>query len=225
MEPTLLIAEDDAPLREVLVRSLRAEGFAPRAVATGRELFDHALATPPDAFVIDIGLPDSDGRDLCQALRARGLGGPVLFLTARDALTDRLSGFAVGGDDYVTKPFDVEELVARLRALLRRAESAGNEPRAEAQTGLAIDPAELSVSARGSTQPLTPTEFRLLAALVGRPGKAVARAELLGTAWPHGAIVQDNTLDVYIARLRRKLRALPGAPAIKTVHGVGYRLQ
>lgn len=225
MEPTLLIAEDDAPLREVLVRSLRAEGFAPRAVATGRELLDRALATPPAAFVIDIGLPDSDGRDLCQALRARGLDGPVLFLTARDALTDRLSGFTVGGDDYVTKPFDIEELVARLRALLRRADSASSEPRAEPPPGLELDPAELSVSAHGSTQPLTPTEFRLLAALVGRTGKAVARAELLGTAWPHGAIVQDNTLDVYIARIRRKLRALPGAPTIKTVHGVGYRLQ
>lgn len=225
MEPTLLIAEDDAPLREVLVRSLRAEGFAPRAVATGRELLERARTTPPDAFVIDIGLPDSDGRDLCQALRARGLHGPVLFLTARDALTDRLSGFSVGGDDYVTKPFDIEELVARLRALLRRAESGSSEPRAEPPTVLELDPAELSVSANGSAQSMTPTEFRLLAALVGRPGKAVARPELLRTAWPHGAIVQDNTLDVYITRIRRKLRALPGAPTIKTVHGVGYRLQ
>jgi DNA-binding response OmpR family regulator len=225
MEPSLLIAEDDAPLRDVLVRSLRAEGFAARAVGSGRELLDQALSTPPAAFVIDIGLPDSDGRDVCQALRAHGIGAPVLFLTARDALTDRLSGFTAGGDDYVTKPFDIEEVVARLQALLRRADQAPNGAGSVVGDGVVLDPAELTVSVAGHTQPLTPTEFRLLAALAARPGKAIARAELVATAWPHGAIVQENTLDVYVARIRRKLRALPDAPAIKTIHGVGYRLQ
>jgi two-component system response regulator MprA len=225
MEPSLLIAEDDAPLRDVLVRSLRAEGFAARAVASGRELLDQALTTPPAAFIIDIGLPDSDGRDVCQALRAHGIGAPVLFLTARDALTDRLSGFTVGGDDYVTKPFDIEEVVARLQALLRRADQARHAAGSAARDGLVLDPAELTVSVGGHTQPLTPTEFRLLAALAARPGKAIARTELVITAWPHGAIVQENTLDVYVARIRRKLRTFPDAPAIKTVHGVGYRLQ
>jgi two-component system OmpR family response regulator len=225
MERSLLIAEDDAPLRDVLVRSLRAEGFVARAVASGRELLDQALRTPPAAFVIDIGLPDSDGRDVCQALRARGIGAPVLFLTARDALTDRLSGFTVGGDDYVTKPFDIEEVVARLQALIRRADQARGGSGSVDGAGAVLDPAELTMSVGNRTRPLTPTEFRLLAALAARPGKAITRAELIHTAWPHGAIVQDNTLDVYIARIRRKLRALPDAPAIKTVHGVGYRLQ
>ena len=225
MEPSLLIAEDDAPLRDVLVRSLRAEGFAARAVASGRELLDQAVITPPAAFVIDIGLPDSDGRDVCQALRARGIGAPILFLTARDTLTDRLSGFTVGGDDYVTKPFDIEEVVARLQALLRRTDQAPGSTGSVGDAGVVVDPAELTVSVRNRTQPLTPTEFRILAALAARPGKALARAELIRTAWPHGAIVQDNTLDVYVARIRRKLRALPDAPTIKTVHGVGYRLQ
>jgi two-component system OmpR family response regulator len=222
MEPALLIVEDDAPLREVLVRSLRAEGFSARAVASARELLEHALAHEPDALVIDIGLPDADGRDLCQALRARGVRAPILFLTARDALTDRLSGFSVGGDDYVTKPFDIEEIVARLQALLRRA-----APDPAARSGdavLALDPSQLIVSRDGCTQTLTPTEFRLLAALAGRSGKAISRQELIRTAWPLGAIVQDNTLDVYIARIRRKLRDLPAAPSIKTVHGLGYRL-
>src|SRR5438270_7824482 len=139
MEPSLLIAEDDAPLRDVLVRSLRAEGFAARAVASGRELLDQALTTPPAAFVIDIGLPDSDGRDLCQALRAQGIGAPVLFLTARDTLTDRLSGFTVGGDDYVTKPFDIEEVVARLQALLRRADQASRSTASADGAGVALD--------------------------------------------------------------------------------------
>src|SRR5438270_130053 len=225
MQPTLLIAEDDAPLRDVLIRSLRAEGFAPRAVASGRELLDQGITNPPAAFVIDIGLPDSDGRDVCQSLRAKGIGAPVLFLTARDALTDRLSGFSSGGDDYVTKPFDIEEVVARLHALLRRADQATRTGGPADNGGLTLDPAELTISAGAGTQPLTPTEFRLLAALAARPGGAIARAELVRAAWPLGAIVQDNTLDVYIARIRRKLRHMPDTPAIKTVHGVGYRLQ
>jgi two-component system, OmpR family, response regulator len=222
MQPTLLIVEDDAALRETLVRSLSAEGFAARAVSSGRELLERALDAEPDALVIDIGLPDGDGRDVCQALRAGGVGCPVLFLTARDALTDRLSGFSAGGDDYVTKPFDIDEVVARLGALLRRATPA---PSAPSEGGLALDPSEHTVSLGGATQELTPTEFRLLGALTARAGRAISRRDLIRTAWPHGAIVQDNTLDVYIARLRRKLAELDGAPAIKTLHGVGYRLQ
>jgi DNA-binding response OmpR family regulator len=220
MHPTLLIVEDDGPLRDVLIRSLRAEGFAASAVATGGELLERAVAEPPDALVIDIGLPDADGRDLCQALRARGMNAPVLFLTARDALTDRLSGFSAGGDDYVTKPFDIEEVVARVHALLKRAavQSASDVG------GLVLDPSEHAVSSSGRSQTLTPTEFRLLAALAARPGKVLARQELIRVAWPHGAMVQDNTLDVYIARIRRKLAQLPDVPQIATLHGVGYRL-
>jgi two-component system OmpR family response regulator len=224
MKPRLLIVEDDAPLREVLVRSLRAEGFAARAVASARELLERAVAERPDALVIDIGLPDADGRDLCQALRARGIAAPVLFLTARDALTDRLSGFTAGGDDYVTKPFDIEEVAARLHALLRRAGARPPEA-AVADGALILDPSQLTVSCARRSEALTPTEFRLLAALARHPRRALSRQELVSTAWPLGAIVQDNTLDVYIARIRRKLRALPAAPAIKTVHGLGYRLQ
>ncbi|MBV8998543.1 MAG: response regulator transcription factor [Solirubrobacterales bacterium] len=220
MHPTLLIVEDDAPLRDVLTRSLRAEGFAASAVATGAELLELALAEPPDAFVIDIGLPDADGRDVCQALRARGVHAPVLFLTARDALTDRLSGFHAGGDDYVTKPFDIEEVAVRVHALLRRAAAAPAAPAG----GLVLDPTEHQVSSAGRAQVLTPTEFRLLAALAGRPGRVLARQELVHAAWPHGAVVHENTLDVYIARVRRKLAQLPDAPRIATLHGVGYRL-
>jgi DNA-binding response OmpR family regulator len=220
MEPTLLIVEDDAALRDVLVRSLRAEGFAASAAASGREVLQRALEAPPDAIVIDIGLPDADGRDLCQALRAHGVNAPVLFLTARDTLTDRLSGFSAGGDDYVTKPFDIEEVAARLHALLRRSTTD-----AVACQGIALDPSQLTVSVRGGSQTLTPTEFRLLAALAARTARATTRRDLIRTAWPHGAIVQDNTLDVYIARIRRKLRTLPDAPTIRTVHGLGYRLE
>ncbi len=222
MQPSLLIAEDDTALRGTLVRALRAEGFAVRAVATGGELVEQTSRAAPDALVIDIGLPDADGRDVCQALRARGVHAPILFLTARDALTDRLSGFTAGGDDYVTKPFDLDEVVMRLRALVRRARKASEQP---PPSGLSLDPGEHTVSLDGREQSLTPTEFRLLAALAARPDRTVGRRELIAAAWPHGAIVHDNTLDVYIARLRRKLGELTHSPSIKTLHGVGYRLQ
>ena len=119
-QPYILIAEDDPGLREVLVRGLGEEGFRAAAVATGGELLDRVQAAVPDALVVDIGLPDADGRDVCQALRARGVRTPVLFLTARDALVDLVAGFDSGGDDYVPKPFRFAELVVRLQALLRR---------------------------------------------------------------------------------------------------------
>jgi two-component system OmpR family response regulator len=156
-----------------------------------------------------------------QALRAQGIGAPVIFLTARDALPDRLAGFGAGGDDYLTKPFAFAELVARLRALIRR----GGSDLAVEACGLRLDPSTHGASYDGQTVDLTPTEFRILARLCGAPGEAVRRRELVQAAWPHGAIVHDNTLDVYIARLRRKLASLPGAPEIATVHGVGYSLR
>src|SRR4051812_44812789 len=120
MGPQIVIAEDDVELRRILIRSLAEEGFAARGVGTGGDLIAAAQRSAPDVLVVDIGLPDSDGRDVCQALRAQGIQIPVLFLTARDALTDRVSGFNAGGDDYLTKPFAFAELVARLQALLRR---------------------------------------------------------------------------------------------------------
>ena len=216
--PRILIVEDDAELRGVLRRGLEEEGLSVETAGTGAEVLARVETEPPDALVIDIGLPDADGRDLCQALRVRGLRAPVLFLTARDALVDRLAGFDSGGDDYVTKPFAFAEVAARLHALLRRAGANG----VMEGVGLALDPVSHSAAAGGCTERLTPTEFRLLARLLANPEEAVRRRDLVRAGWPHGAIVRENTLDAYIARLRRKLRALPGAPAIVTVHGVGY---
>jgi two-component system response regulator MprA len=146
---------------------------------------------------------------------------PVLFLTARDALVDRLAGFDSGGDDYVTKPFALAEVSARLHALLRRAGATG----AIAAAGLVLDPISHAVTAGNRSEPLTPTEFRLLARLLAHPGEAVRRRDLVRAGWPHGAFVRENTLDAYIARLRRKLRALVDKPEIETVHGVGYRVE
>jgi two-component system, OmpR family, response regulator len=219
-KPRVLIAEDDAELRHVLGRGLREEGFEAETVSTGAELLERVHLAPPDALVVDIGLPDADGRDVCQALRARGFQTPVLFLTARDALVDRIAGFDAGGDDYVSKPFAFAELVARLQALLRRS---GGEGVIDA-AGLRLNPVTHSVERGEARVPLTPTEFRLLARLLLRPGEAVRRRDLARAGWTHGAVVRDNTLDAYVARLRRKLRGLDGAPGIVTLHGVGYRI-
>jgi two-component system OmpR family response regulator len=216
----VFVVEDDPELRAVLCRGLEEEGYDTVAVASGAQLLERIESRLPDALIVDIGLPDADGRDLCQALRAQGIQAPVLFLTARDALVDRLAGFDAGGDDYVTKPFAFAEIVARLQALLRRA---GTETAVEA-LGLRLDPVAHAVAGVHETVPLTPTEFRLLARLLARPGEAVRRRDLIRAGWPHGAIVRENTLDAYVARLRRKLRGLVDAPAIATVHGVGYRI-
>jgi two-component system response regulator MprA len=215
--PRILIAEDDPELREMVLRGLREEGFDAHGAATAARLLELAERRPPDGLVVDIGLPDADGRDLCQSLRARGITAPVVFLTARDALPDRLSGFAAGGDDYLTKPFAFAELIARLHALLRR-----SPPAPATAADIVVDPVTHAAQRGDRSAPLTPTEYKLLALLVARAGEAVRRRELVQAGWPHGAIAHDNTLDVYIARLRRKLRELESTAELVTVHGVGY---
>jgi two-component system response regulator MprA len=214
------ICEDDTQLRSVLVRALQAEDFTVAAAGCGRDAVRSFSADPPDLLVLDIGLPDADGRDVCQALRAHGVDAPVLFLTARGALTDRLSGFHAGGDDYLTKPFALAELLVRIQALLRRAVA-----NAAPADGLRLDPAAHALRLGERIEPLTPTEFRLLAALAGRRGEVLRRRELVAAAWPDGAIVHDNTLDTYVVRLRRKLRAVGAAEELGTARGVGYVLR
>ncbi|HEY3613302.1 MAG TPA: response regulator transcription factor [Gaiellales bacterium] len=223
MPSSVHVVEDDEELRRLILRGLAEEGFDVSGSAGAAAALRHQAARPADALVIDIGLGDADGRDLCQALRAGGVQSPVLFLTALDAAPDRISGFRAGGDDYVTKPFAFSELVARLQALLRR----GDIPSATAVAGvgLRLDPAELMVHSGHAGIALTQTEYRILGALAGRPGETLRRAEIAGAAWPDGAIVSENTIDAYIARLRRKLRALPDAPEIVTARGVGYVLR
>ncbi len=219
----VLLIEDDLALRELVARGLREAGLEVVTAGDGTSALRTLGAGPRvgfDVVVLDIGLPDSDGRDVCQALRARGIDVPVLFLTARDQLHDVLSGFAAGGDDHMGKPFHVSELLARLGAMVRRGR---RQPSAEG-SDLRLDPADHSLVGPAGRQQLTPTEYRVLAALMGAAGQVVRRRALVSAGWPHGAIVADNTLDQYVARLRRKLSAT-GDPArsITTVHGVGYR--
>ncbi|GHI03799.1 two-component system response regulator [Streptomyces cellostaticus] len=220
MRPKILIVEDDHALRDVLRRGLHDEDFDTVSAADGATAL--RLATPDvAAAVLDVGLPDADGRDVCQAMRANGFLGPVVFLTARHGLTDRLSGFSAGGDDYLPKPFHLAELAARLRAALRRA---APPPSAGAVGGLVLDAVRHSVTVDGTRIELTPTEFRLLAALTAAGGDLVRRRELVRAGWPEGAQVSENTLDQYLTRLRRKLRAAGSELTIGTARGIGHRL-
>lgn len=217
--PVVLVVEDDHALRDVLARALREEGLTVLTAVDGHSAL--RTATPELAAVIlDIGLADADGRDVCLALRAQGVLAPVLFLTALDAVHERLAGFGAGGDDYLTKPFHIAELLARLRSLLRR----GAPAAVGSASGLVLDPALHALVHAGVRVSLSPTEFRLLALLLGRTGEVVRRRELVRAGWPVGAQVSENTLDQYVARIRRRL-VQSGAPdRVETVRGVGYRV-
>ena len=214
---TVAVCEDDAPLRSVLSRSMKAAGHEVVLAHNGAEALRMFPKAEPDVLVLDIGLPDSDGRDVCLALRAGGLTAPVLFLTARDGVHDKVAGFEAGADDYLTKPFELPELLVRIQALARRGLT--SESPAE---GLVLDPARHAVVSADRTVPLTPTEFRLLAKLLASPQHVVRRHALVAAGWPMGAVVHDNTLDSFMARLRRKLDVLGEDRSIHTVRGVGY---
>jgi two-component system response regulator MprA len=216
----VLVVEDDHGVRDVLARGLREEGFHVTTAADGASAL-RTVEGGADAVVLDVGLPDSDGRDVCQALRARGIDVPVLFLTAYDGVTDRLSGFSAGGDDYLVKPFHFAELVARLRAALRRTGSDASVLAAD----LRLDPMTHDLALAGRSVALSPTEFRIMGRLMADPGAVVPRRALLRAGWPEGAIVTPNTLDQYVAKLRRKLRELDSDRRIGTARGVGYRFQ
>jgi DNA-binding response OmpR family regulator len=216
------LCEDDVAIRRVVTDAMRIAGHEVVAAHDGGEalrlfLDDDAL----DVIILDIGLPDADGRDVCQALRSGGQPAPVLFLTALGAVHERLAGFSAGADDYLPKPFDVLELIARVEALAKR----GRLVVAEAPTDLVLDPARHSVVCNGKESLLTPTEFRMLAAITSRPGEVVRRRAVVAAAWPHGGAVSDNTVDSYVRRIRVKLRDVDSPLELTTVRGVGYTLK
>jgi two-component system response regulator MprA len=225
----VLVCEDDGLLQATLERGLRRAGYLVECVSTGRDAVARARAAAPDAVVLDIGLPDADGRDVCQALRAQGCAAGVVFLTARHHTDDVLSGFAVGGDDYVRKPFELAELLARVAGVLRRRQvpaSAGADPQAaHATQRLWVDPAAHSMRYGERDVTLTPTDFGFVACLFARRPEVVRRAELVAAGWPGSPPVSDNTLDQYVTRARRKLREVGFPAALENVRGVGYRLR
>jgi len=212
------VCEDDVALRSVLVRSLRSAGHEVVSASTGAQALRTFPGAAPEVIIMDLGLPDSDGRDVCLALRANGVTVPVLMLTALDGVHDKVAGFESGADDYLTKPFELPELLVRVAALARRS------VQADRVNGVPVLDASRHAVVLGDTAvTLTPTEFRILAKLLGRPGEIVRRHSLVAAGWPMGAQVHENTLDSYIRRLRRKLAELGHAGgAIETVRGVGY---
>jgi two-component system OmpR family response regulator len=216
------LCEDDAAIRRVVNDALRIAGHeVVNAHDGGEALRLFAGDDRLDVLVLDIGLPDADGRDVCQALRSAGQAAPVLFLTALGALHDRLAGFSAGADDYLPKPFEVLELIARVEALGKR----GRLVQGDAPTDLLLDPARHSISCNGREALLTPTEFRMLAAITSRPGEVVRRRAIVAAAWPNGGIVHENTVDSYIRRIRIKLRDVGSPLNLVTVRGVGYALR
>jgi two-component system response regulator MprA len=220
---TVGICEDDPAVRRVLADGLRMGGYDVSLARNGHEAllrFGAEDSRPVHVLIVDIGLPDADGRDVCQALRANGQYAPVLFLTALDGVHDRVAGFHAGGDDYVTKPFAMNEVLARVDALHRR-----TRPLPESTSGLHLDPARFSLRCGDLEQQLTPTEFRLLAAIASAPGTVVRRRAAVAAGWPDGAIVHENTLDAHIRRIRVKLAAVAAPVRITTVRGVGFVLR
>ena len=218
---TVGLCEDDPAIRRVVTQSLELTGHSVVSAHNGAEALQRFGADAVlDAIILDIGLPDADGRDVCQALRSAGQSAPVLFLTALGAVHDRLSGFSAGADDYLPKPFDVKELIARVEALSRRGRTA-----AAPVGGLALDPARHSMRHGDAEVLLTPTEFRMLAAITSRPGEVVRRHAVVAAAWPEGARVSENTVDSYIRRIRGKLKELDAPVTLRTVRGVGFTLR
>ncbi|MCL2541653.1 MAG: response regulator transcription factor [Nocardioidaceae bacterium] len=214
------ICEDDLSIRKVLTRALEQAGHTVVAAHTGSEAI--ALLGPDadlDVLVMDIGLPDADGRDVVPALRSAGQHAPVLFLTALSATHELLGAFAAGADDYVVKPFEIKEVLARVQALALR-----GRPPAAPSDGLVLDPTAHSARAPGGRVLLTPTEFRMLASITSRPGDVVRRRSVVAAGWPDGSQVSENTIDSFMRRIRRKLATISAPVEIETVRGVGFRM-
>lgn len=225
----VLVIEDNANLAFGLTRSLESEGYEVEAAEDGLRGFEMAREGNPDLLVLDLMLPGMDGYTILKKLRAEGKNVPVLILTARGEEADKVFGFRLGADDYVTKPFSLSELLARVQAILRRAKAAEkNEDGAaiEEFAEVSINTLARSVKRGGSEVALTPKEFDLLLALVRRRGAVASRLELLKEVWGHQAEVMTRTVDIHIAELRRKLENDPSTPKhILTVWKAGYRLQ
>jgi len=223
----LLVVDDEATVRELLSATLRFAGFRVVSAGTAAEALAAATAEPPDLVLLDVMLPDMDGFEVVRRLRehrTQGRGGPVpvLFLTARDGQADKVTGLSLGADDYVTKPFDLEELIARIHAILRRT----NGSHADVLTvgALALDAEGHQVTRHGRPVRVSPTEFRLLRYLMENAGRVVTKAQILERVWHYDFGGDASIVDTYISYLRRKVDA-EEPKLIQTVHGIGYVLR
>jgi two-component system response regulator MprA len=220
----ILIVDDDRALRDALRRALVLAGYETVPAASGEEALAEAAGAAPDAVVLDVGLPGIDGLEVCRRLRGSGNRVPVLMLTARDAVADRIDGLDAGADDYLVKPFDVGELQARLRALLRR-NGANGDPSALSFQELRLDGARHGVSVGDRFVELTRTEYQLLELLMLNPGRVLPHGLIYERVWGYDFGAASNALRVYIGYLRRKLDRAGARPLLHTVRGVGYALR
>ena len=218
----ILLVEDDAKAARLLARGLEEEGFVVDVAGSAEDGGELTLGTAYDLIVLDWLLPGQDGLSLCRELRGRGLTTPILMLTARDALSDRVAGLNTGADDYLTKPFAFEELLARSRALLRRSERTRAPLLSVAD--LTLDPHSHVVRRAGVTLDLTPKEYAILEILLRHAGAVVSRSRLAEQIWRADLIAIDNLIDVHIGKLRRKVDAPGGVALIRTVRGRGFCL-
>jgi two-component system OmpR family response regulator len=219
----VLVVEDEVKMAGLLKRGLEEEGYAVDVAQTGAEAVWAGTENPYDAIVLDVMLPDLDGFEVCRQLRARNRWAPVVMVTARDAIHDRVVGLDAGADDYLTKPFSFAELFARLRALMRR--GAGERPAILTAGELALDPAAKRVNRGGRAIELTPKEFALLEYFMRHPGEALTRTRITEHVWDFAYDGDSNLVDVYVRYLRDKIDRPFGIATIETVRGTGYRLR
>ena len=220
----VLVVDDESALADLLSMALRYEGWDVRTAEDGRHAVSEAREFRPDVVVLDVMLPDFDGLEVCSRLRAQGLRVPVVFLTARDATEDKISGLTVGGDDYVTKPFSLDELIARIRAVLRRTRPESEDGARLGYADLVIDEDAHEARRGGEAMELTPTEFKLLRFLTLNAGRVMSKAQILDHVWQYDFGGGDNVVETYISYLRKKVDR-ERVPLIHTVRGVGYSLR
>jgi DNA-binding response OmpR family regulator len=216
----ILVVEDEARMNTLLKEGLEGEGYAVDAVLTGAEGVESAKAHTYDLVLLDCMLPDVDGLDVCRAIRKNGGSMPIIFLTARGRVDDRIDGLDAGGDDYICKPFSFDELLARVRAFLRRSAEENGAGTVLENGNIKMDTVDRSVTKNGHELKLSVTEFDLLECFLRHQGKILSKEQLAKECWPDEEDISTNTVWVYIKKLRDKI----GASKIKTVHGFGYKM-
>lgn len=220
----VLVVDDEPNIVELVTMALGFGGFAVEGAGTGREAIDRAASFKPHLMILDVMLPDMDGFEVARRLGAQRAGIPIIFLSARDSTQDKVRGLSGGGDDYMTKPFSLEELIARVHTVLRRTGQAAAESSQLVFGDLELDEESREVRRAGVPIELTPTEYRLLHYLMVNPRRVMTRAELLDHVWDYDFGGDGRILETYVSYLRKKLDA-HGPPVIRTVRGVGYGLQ
>lgn len=226
MQKTILVADDERAVRESVAMALRREGFAAVEAADGNAAWISITASKPDLAILDISMPFLEGTAILARIRAARMSVPVIYLTSRDEEIDRIAGLESGADDYVSKPFSMGELLARVKAVLRRLDRSGAPDDCDRSDALSVNHESLSAFWHGTELALTLTEFRMLERLNRRPGEVVSREQLMRTAFPLDEYASDRSADSHIKRLRKKLEAAGAASAvIETMYGAGYRLR